>query len=104
MKWLAFIFCLAVIATCEAKGPKGSSSPVRDGSTPDKAVIITGPLKQYVAKESDWIAKHYPGSTMLPYEQELLFHGKGYVDSITFTTARGTRQTVYFDISDVKTK
>jgi hypothetical protein len=104
MKWLAFSFCLAAIATCEAKEPKASSSPVRDGSTPDKAVIITAPLKEYVGKEWDWIAKHYPGSSMLPYEQALLFHGKGYVDSITFTTARGTRQTVYFDISGVKTK
>ena len=60
-------------------------------------------MKGYAQKEWQWIAQHFPGSKMFPSEQALLMAGEAtFVDSITFTTAAGKRQTVYFDISRLK--
>jgi hypothetical protein len=100
---LTAICCSLALSICAAKDPNQPPSSERDGSTPKKAVIISGPLKGYVQKEWRWIAQHYPGSKMLPYEQALIMTSETtYVDSITFTTAAGKRQTIYFDISRVK--
>ena len=102
--YLAVALLVVTAAVCGAKEPKQRGSVVRDGSTPERAVIITGPLKQYVTKERAWIAKHYPGSSRFPGNQALLIHGDGYVDSITITTADGKQKTIYFDISRVVKK
>lgn len=101
---LAAILFVATVAVSEAREPKAPARSVRDGSTPERAINITGPLKQYVKKEWEWIAKRYPGCSMFPYEQALLMHGDGFVDSITITTAQEKRKTIYFDISRVDKK
>lgn len=77
---------------------------VRDGSSPEKAVIIAGRRRQHVTKVWEWIAANHPGCSMCSYEQALLLHGNAYVDSITIVASRGRRKTIYFHISDVKAK
>jgi hypothetical protein len=75
---------------------------VRDGSSPEKAVIITGRRRQHVTKVWEWIAAHYPACSLCCYEQALILHGTACVDSITITASRGRRKTIYFHISSVK--
>jgi len=84
--------------TPEKKRPK----LVRDGSSPEKAVIITGPRRQYVTRVWAWIASNHPDCDMCSYKQALLLHRSGYLDSITFTASRGRRKTIYFYIPGVK--
>jgi hypothetical protein len=75
---------------------------VRDGSSPEKAVIITGGRRLYVTKVWRWIVAHHPACSLCSYERALVLHGAVYVDSITITASRGRRKTIYFHISSVK--
>lgn len=75
---------------------------VRDGSSPEKALIITGRPGQHVTKVWEWIAGHHPACSMCSYEQALLLHGNAYVDSITILVSPGRRKTIYFHVSRVK--
>lgn len=74
-------------------------TPVRDGSSPEKAVILEGRRREHVTKVWDWIAAHHPACSLSSYKQALIFHGTGCVDSITIIGSRGRRKTVYFHIS-----
>jgi hypothetical protein len=88
------------------KAPKASEKEqiklVRDGSSPEKAVILTGRRKPHVTKVWEWIASRHPACSMCSYDQALLLHGNAYVDSITITVSRRRRKTIYFQISGVK--
>ncbi len=85
---------------CVAKGPT-STGFVRDGSSFEKAVIINGPMSEFVTVEWQWIAQHYPRAQRLPSEQGLIIRKGRYFDLITFT-ANGVQRTVYFDTTGVK--
>ena len=76
----------------------------RDGSSPEGAIIIAGPRRQYVTRVWEWIASNHPGCDMRSYDQALLLHDNRYFDSITITVSRGQRKTIYFGIAELKTK
>ena len=73
-----------------------------DGSSQEKAVIVLGANESSgVQAEYLWLAAHFPG-----YQrgQQGLIQGQGQggksYDVLDFTTAYGTKRTVYFDITD----
>jgi hypothetical protein len=100
---LLLLCCILAVSSpvCRGKDPKGTAVE-RDGSSPQRAVVIRGPMHGYVDQEWKWIAQHFPGSSMLPYQQGLRIQNGRWIDSITFPTADRKRQTVYFDITGVK--
>jgi hypothetical protein len=64
----------------------------RDGSTPDKAIVVGS-----VGEEYEWVQLHCPG--FLPQMQSLQrIRGIPY-DVLTLQNDRGEERTVYFDIS-----
>lgn len=70
----------------------GGKTSDRDGSSPEKAVIV-----QSVGEEYAWMARHYPG--FRPQMQALQdIEGRPY-DVLTFANDRGDTCQVYFDIS-----
>lgn len=70
----------------------GRGGTERDGSSPEKAVIVGS-----VGEEYDWIGRHCAGWRFV--SQALTeIDGKPY-DEMTLRNDRGEERTVYFDIS-----
>ena len=79
---------------CVAKEPKPAVL-VRDGSSFEKAVIITSPMNKFVAVEWQWIAQHYPRAQRLPSEQGLIIRNGRYYDRITFVAAGAPKDRIF---------
>jgi hypothetical protein len=54
---------LALVLSCDAQA-------VRDGSSFEKAVILTASAHAIVAEEWHWIVTQYPGASILPCAQQ----------------------------------
>ena len=70
-----------------------------DGSTLEKAVVIKGGNEETgVRAEYTYLDRHFPG-----YKrggQSVSSHDKRTYDTLDFTTAKGEKKTVFFDITD----
>lgn len=89
------LFFSSCVSTTKAK--TGNISD-RDGSSFDKAIIITEKTESAgVDAEYKWLAQHYPGYVM--GSQSLVYHEKIPYDILDFKTATGVPKKIYFDIS-----
>lgn len=71
----------------------------RDGSSFEKAVIINETHEwNGIIAEHDWLAKHYPGYTIL--RRALKYRGKKTYDVNEILTLDGKSPVVYLDISN----
>ena len=66
--------------------------PPRDGSSPDRAIIV-----QDVAEEYAWLARHWPGFRLVM--QRLSGNGEKRFDVLTMSSEDGDLRQVYFDVS-----
>lgn len=78
MSWLDFIF--------------GNKNKGRDGSTPDKAIIVDS-----IAAEYQWVRDNCAGYAHVMQALQQI-DGKPY-DVLTMRAANGEARTIYFDIS-----
>jgi hypothetical protein len=99
-KLIRIIVALVILCTAShalAKPPAISYSG-GDGSTLEKAIIIKGATEETgVHAEYNYLQKHYPG-----YKRsgQSVQNSKGRTfDVLEFTTADGTKKTIYFDIT-----
>ena len=70
----------------------GSGAGRRDGTSPDRAVVVGS-----VGEEYDWMERNFPG--FRPGMQALQeINGKPF-DVLTWRNDRGEERTIYFDIS-----
>ena len=79
MGWLDFLF--------------GRSNKGRDGSSPEKAVIVNG-----IAEEYQWIRTNCPG--FVPQMQALQHINDRPYDVLTLRNENGEERVVYFDIAN----
>ena len=81
-----------------AKEPKDSTAP-RDGSTKERAIIVTEPESKYVHWEYQYLDRHFPGRTF-PMEHGLVADEPKMRawDQHTFMW-RGRKTEVWFDIT-----
>lgn len=77
----------------------GSVADSRDGSSFEKAIVITEKSETTgVHAEYEWLKVHFPGYKM--GSQSLSqYKGKPY-DILSFETAEGEKKQIYFDISN----
>lgn len=96
---LALVFVL-FLASCASTGKtKQDSTTNRDGSSFEKAIIITEKTESTgVTAEYKWLSNHYPGYTS--GGQSLVYHDKKPYDILNIKTSTGTPIKVYFDISN----
>jgi hypothetical protein len=93
-----FLLSLLFANSCSTTKAVSDSSPTeattqgRDGSSFEKAVVVSS-----IAKEYEWIEANYPGSKV--QKQALVYHGGKPHDVLTFRTTSGEVKTAYFDIS-----
>jgi hypothetical protein len=92
------VTALLLTASSALAKPPGVSYAGGDGSSLEKAVIVKAATeKTGVDAEYDYIAKHYPGYKRGPQSLQNI-KGRAY-DVIEFTTAKGEKKTIYFDIT-----
>ncbi len=97
------VICLLIIALTVATGvaKEPSQRGSRDGTTKDRAIIMTGSREALGAKKLDAFRRRYPDANFLSgsmwFED---YHGR-HLDCMTLPTSHGKR-TMYFDITDVK--
>ena len=97
----AVYFLLAVVSFCMG-GEMVAAPPISyaggDGSSIEKAVIIKGGDEESgVQAEYTYLARHFPGYKM--GQQSVSSKGKHSYDTLEFTTAKGEKKTIYFDIT-----
>jgi hypothetical protein len=94
-KHFALLFLsLLLLASCSPSKSLSELSPAdRDGTSFEKAVIVTS-----VKAEYEWLAIHYPGYKMKM--QSLVDHKKKTYDILSIVTAAGLEKDFYFDISE----
>lgn len=94
--WYTLVVAFAL--ACNAKEPK-IASIVRDGSTKEKAIVVTEPESKYVHWEYQYLDMHFPGRTF-PMEHGLVAdepHDRAW-DEHAFMW-RGRKTVVWFDIT-----
>lgn len=96
LKIFSAVLSLFACATLQAAPPIRYAGG--DGSSMEKAVVIKGGNEETgVHAEYDYLAKHFPG-----YQrggQSLFSKGKHNYDELDFTTAKGEKKTIYFEIT-----
>lgn len=105
MKKVIVFLSLAVLVSCGSSRHLHQNENItttaelqRDGSSFDKAIIITetsdlaGTTAEYT-----WLKKYYPGYKMI--KQSLVNHDKKPFDILNIRTKEGTEKDIYFDIS-----
>ena len=72
-----------------------------DGSSQEKAIIITGAKDDYESTHSEYVyvADHFPKSQR-PNKQWLLHGDKRYFDKLEFVAADGSTHFIFFDITE----
>ena len=91
-KLLSVLFLFSLFASCGILGGVSGGDPSLDGSSFEKAIIISSMRAEYL-----WIDKTYPGSSLLTQVVKE-YEGKAY-DIVTIKTKAGEEKKVYFDIS-----
>ncbi len=95
---LALVFTI-FLASCASGGKLKQDNTNRDGSSFDKAIVITEKTETTgVDAEYKWLSDHYPGYTSSG--QALVYHDKRPYDILNIKTSTGTPMKVYFDISN----
>ncbi len=95
MKAFPFIVLLLTVFACEA------ADPVRDGSSPDRAIIMRGSTSTFEDAAFRIILQRYPDAKRSPIGRAVGFDGHTYLATITFSTAHHGKHSMYFDITHV---
>lgn len=89
---------LMILSACASRTAV-QSSVERDGSSYDKAIIITETSSRAgIAAEYSWIRENHPGYA--PQGQSLVHKDKRSFDIIKTANAKGEEKLFYFDITN----
>ncbi len=107
----ALIVLLAAALYCSCSSSRQTSHPhnsgrlqltvdgEHDGSSAEKAIIITAPSEQEgVSTEYAWLKKTYPGYSF--QRQSLQSIGSRHYDLLEIKTSEGDTKKIWFDITD----
>ena len=95
MKVFPLIILLSTVFACEA------ADAVRDGSSPDRAIIMRGSTSTFEDAAFRIILQRYPDAKRSPIGRVVGFDGRTYLATITFSTAHHGKHAMYFDITHV---
>lgn len=79
----------------DAQAPSPKDTADRDGSSPDKAIVVAS-----VLEEHQWVAHNCPAFTLAL--QSLVVMGDKSFDVLTLRSQSGTVRDVYFDVSALR--
>lgn len=94
---LLFAVLLTSTSTVCAKAPKAAAG-VRDGSTRDRAIIVTEREATYVQWESRYLDKHFPGHAPVAHHVAADAATRRVWELHTFTW-HGQGTTIWFDVT-----
>jgi hypothetical protein len=87
------IIAVILLAVCLGLPAVVHAAEVRDGSTFERAILVPGDYKHYVAWEWDYLHKHFSGR--IPAQQTLTRHNGRTYDEFVFVGGK----LLYFDIT-----
>ena len=102
IRFFPTVLVVAVLSVfCWTVGLRAAPPPTYaggDGSTQEKAVVIKGGTEETgVAAEYTYLDQHFPGNKR--NGQGVFSAGKKQYDRLEFTTTKGEKKTLFFDIT-----
>jgi hypothetical protein len=92
------VICSLLAASLQAKERKKSDF-VRDGSTQERAIVVTEPEDKYVHWEYAYLAKHFPGRTFPMYHGLVTDEPHMRAWDVHHFTVNGQQKEFWFDIT-----